>query len=300
MTYAPFNIRVKLKLAAAVGGLAVLSACATPVAPPPPPPPPPPAAVETVPYRPLPPPLAAYSMDIPRKDASGQRITVNTGLNTDEAIWHFRSGWNVAALNCVLPNEEVITSAYGDMLTAETQRLAAANAAIESRFRDDAARARREAGQSANADQARRTAIRTREAYLTAVYNYFSTPPARREFCNAALQVANEYTAARPQDFPAFAINGLARYEAAFDRFFTEYETYERESAAWDAKWGAMFGPSQPGWVALYGNGPAPTAQPNSQMAGQVIDPATGVAVPVIPVDEMVSSTPVVQPVAGQ
>ena len=142
-----------------------------------------------------------------------------------------------------------------------------------------------------------RDAIKLREAHTTAVYNYFSSPPARRQFCAAALEVASSYQFARPEDFAAFAQTGLARYELAFEDFFTAYDAYERDSAAWDAKWGALYGASQPGWVALYGNAPGAAAAPAPEVAAEVLDPVTGVANPVIPVDDSVASTPVVQPV---
>ena len=103
--------------------------------------------------------------------------------------------------------------------------------------------------------------------------------------------------AAPPEDFTAFAISGLERYEAAFERFFVQYEAYQRASGEWDQLYGALYGRSQPGWVAIYGNGPM-EAEP--QITEQVIDPATGIAVPVVPVDEGNARTPVVQPVASE
>ena len=127
-----------------------------------------------------------------------------------------------------------------------------------------------------------------------------STPPFR--ICATALAVANEYLANPPEDFTTFAMSGLARYEMAFEQFFTAYEQYEAASSEWDARYGARYGESQPGWVALYGTraqqqamGVAVTSMiPADPVA--VPDSETGVLIPVIPVDEMSTSTPVVQP----
>ena len=67
-----------------------------------------------------------------------------------------------------------------------------------------------------------------------------------------------------------------------------------------------MYGASQPGWIAVQqarATGvPVPGVADLSAQGVQVqtvIDPETGVAVPVIPVDENVTSQPVVQPISN-
>ena len=93
--------------------------------------------------------------------------------------------------------------------------------------------------------------------------------------------------------------------------FFTNYETYERESAAWDARYGERYGPSQPGWVAVQAarrasaDVPSPVEDPSATLAqptyvaAEVPDPETGAEVPVVPVQEEFVSQPVTQPVAA-
>ena len=84
--------------------------------------------------------------------------------------------------------------------------------------------------------------------------------------------------------------------------FVNEYEDYRIASAAWDTRYGARYGTSQPGYVAVHGaavptvattlvnlNAPAPT--------GEVVDPATGARIPLIAVPEETVNTPIVQPV---
>lgn len=268
-----------IKRVAATAGLLALAACATP-APPPPPPPPPPPVVESVPYRPVPPSGAPYVMAIPGRGSDGVRMTINAGLNQSESLWHLRSGWNVAALNCQGARYEPIAEGYGAFLTGNASALSAANDALEAKFRSGAA--------------SRRAAIRAREAHSTRVYNYFALPSARQDFCNVALQLSQEALGGQTGDAAQFAFSGLARVEAAFENFYSGYERYQQMSAQWDGKYGGLYGASQPGYVAVHGSGGGRV--PSSLVAGnsgsgaadQVPNPGTGGSV----------STPVVQPLA--
>lgn len=285
-TRTPFGLTITLLAA----GSAVLAACATPA----PPPPPPPRAVyvapkvEAVPYRPLPPGGAHYLMDIPGKGTDGRRLTVNSNLSDDQLVWNLRSAWNVAALNCLAPEYEPILEGYRTFLNSNVRSLKVINDRIEksynSRFR------------------VRRDAMVARDGYTTQVYNFFALPAARSGFCRAALDMSQRALAAPPTDPLGFARANFDGLLMPFDQFFTEYEAYQQASAQWDAKWGAQYGPSQPGWVVVQearASGlPVPTvtsfaAQGSAQT---VIDPATGVAVPVVPVTEGVISQPVVEP----
>jgi hypothetical protein len=266
-------------------GAALLGACATPAPPPLPPPPPAPAPVvfEAVPYRPLPPGGAYYVMEVPRRGADGRRVTVNSNLSDDQQVWNLRSAWNVAALNCLAPEYDPILQGYRAFLTKNVKALKSVNDRLEksytSRFR------------------VRRDAMVARDGYTTQVYNFFAEPAARAGFCRAALDMANRALAAPPTDPLAFARANFDGLLAPFDQFFTEYEAYQQASSAWDAKWGALYGESQPGWVAAQqarASGMPVQAAP----VQTVIDPVTGLPVPVIPVNEDVTSQPVVQPIA--
>jgi len=232
-------------------------------------------------------------MNIPAKDAFGTRQTINAMLGQDEAVWHFRSGWNVAALNCTRAVHQPILDAYATMLRQEASVLTGVNTRVEAQFR-------------ASTGGSRRDALLARETHSTEMYNYFASPAARSQFCNTALVVANEYLATPPADFMGFAVTGLQRYELAFEQFYTAYEAYQVASADWDARYGAQYGRSQPGWVAIYGN------RTQQQAAGvtatglvpsdpvSVPDAGTGATIPVIPIDDTATGTPVVQPLAGE
>jgi hypothetical protein len=130
---------ITLRQASVGAALALLAACAPPPpppAPPPPPPPPPPVVVqEAIPYRPLPPGGADYAMIIPPLGPDGVRVTPNKNLNPDETLWYLRSGWNVAALNCLDPAFEPILEGYRGFLKKYAKKLTATNKALDAQYR---------------------------------------------------------------------------------------------------------------------------------------------------------------------
>lgn len=291
-------IPLGLKITTVAVAAGMVGACATAPAPIPlpPPPPPPAAAVERIPYRPLPPGGAAYVMKIPGKDAMGRRQTINLGLSDDEKVWHFRSAWNVAALNCTSAQYQPVLDAYSAYIKDHARTLKRVNDRLEAGFRDKASN--------------RRAGIVAREERMTSVYNYFAMPPARSGFCAAALDISNRYLAAPPSDAGAFAMENFARLEQPFETFFSEYEQYQQLSAQWDARYGDAYGPSQPGYVAVQsarareaevpsvgGSTHQQTLAGPAQPAAMVIDAETGDAVPVVPVREGYISQPVVEPI---
>jgi hypothetical protein len=249
--------------------------------------------VEAVPYRPLPPGGAHYIMDIPARGPDGKRLTVNSGINDDHVVWHLRSAWNVAALNCLAPEYEPILDGYRTFLTKNARALKAVNDRIEAEY--------------ARKHKTKRAAIVARDGLVTQVYNFFALPAARAGFCRAALDMSNRAAVAAPTDPLTFARANFDGLLVPFETFFDEYEAYERASAEWDAKWGAQYGASQPGWVVVQQARASGMPLPNAgDLAGQgvevktVLDPETGVAVPVVPVDESVTSQPVVQPLPAR
>jgi hypothetical protein len=223
-------------------------------------------------------------MTVPAKGADGRRITVNSNLSNDQLVWNLRSGWNVAALNCLTPEYEPILQGYRAFLAKNVRGLKAVNDRIEKSY--------------TSRFKVRRDAIVARDGYTTHVYNFFAEPAARAGFCRAALDMANRALATPPTDPLAFAQANFDGLIAPFEQFFDEYEAYERASAEWDAKWGAQYGASQPGWVAVQQHRAGLAPAPGPGAAQTVIDPQTGLPVPVIPVTEGVTSQPVVQPIA--
>jgi len=236
-------------------------------------------------------------MEIPGKDESGHRTTISKGVSGDERVWHFRSAWNVAALNCTAAQYQPILTSYSAYIKDHARALKSINDRIDREYR-------RKLG-------ARRAGILEREGHMTAVYNYFALPPARAGFCRAALDLSNRYSAVPPSDPIAFANANFANLEAPFENFFTDYERYQRLSAEWDDRYGERYGASQPGWVAVQEarakGAPVPSVEDDPEstlaepttVARTVADQETGADVPVVPVQENFVSQPVTQPVAS-
>jgi hypothetical protein len=153
------------------------------------------------------------------------------GLDEDETIWHVRSGWNVAALDCIGGQYRPVLTGYAAFLKTYARELAAVNRRIEAKYRNSAAR----------------------DARNTRVYNYFATPAAIGSMCPVALAVANEWLKAPSRNLSTFARATLPRYDAVYLDFFNAYDRYRADSAAWDAKYGALYGSTQPGYVAVHG-----------------------------------------------
>ncbi len=203
---------------AILGVLTALAACAKP-APPPvvvAPPPPPPVVIPPMPTPPL---YAATRMAIPPMGVDGRRITVNSGIGELETLWHLRSALNVAALNCVQPKHYQLANDYNTFLSTHKRTLSKANRAIESKFRKE------------NGSNYRRV----RDTHSTRVYNFFSLPPVKNEFCDVALTVARQLTVTPKDSVTTYAYTGLTQIESVFNRFFSAYEQYQRDLAAWNA-----------------------------------------------------------------
>jgi len=204
--------------AATATTLAVLAGCAKP---PPPPPPPPPVVV--IPPMPAPPMGAPLDMTIPPVDAAGVRHTVNYGISTSQAVWNFRSAYNVAALNCVEAQYAPILDGYKRFLKVYAKSLDKANKEIDASFRTQ---------------HTGRAATVARETYQTQVYNFFSLPPVDSGFCKAAMDVSVELATVDPSQFESWSFGGLAKLEAPFKDFFNVYEQYRADLAAWQARYG--------------------------------------------------------------
>ncbi|KMS54931.1 hypothetical protein V474_17840 [Novosphingobium barchaimii LL02] len=200
--------------------LAALAGCAK--APPPPPPPPPPVVV--IPPMPSPPMGAPLEMTVPPVAEDGQRHTVNYGISTSQTVWNLRSGYNVAALNCVEPQFAPILDGYKRFLKTYDKSLTKASAEIDRSFKTQ---------------HKGRAAIVARETYQTQVYNFFSLPPVDAGFCKAAMELSAELTTIEPSQFENYSYQGLAKLEAPFKEFFTAYEQYRADLAAWQSRYGA-------------------------------------------------------------
>ena len=238
--------------------LVAIAGCAKPV-PPAPPPPPPPVVVAPPPPIPTPPLYAAANLVIPPMGVDGQRITPNAGIGELETLWHMRSALNVAALNCTTAEHTELTDNYNSFLTTHSRVLNDANKAIEAKFR-------REQG----ADYRR-----IRDTHSTQVYNFFSLPPVKAEFCDVALLVSRQVVVTPSDQINTYAMTGLRLMEDVFDRFFASYEQYQRNLIAWNAKYApqqTLYTSGEP--VNVYGDGSSDISQ--SYTPSAFANPAPG------------------------
>lgn len=186
------------------------------------PPPPPAPKMVVVAWKPIPPEWAAPNTQVPPLLPDGLRQSVNRNISPSQITWNLRSGYNVAALNCLNPKHAEILVNYRTFLKAHAKTLKAVNAKVDAEWR-----AKYGAG-----------FIKPREKYMTEVYNHFAIPPTLPAFCDAALVMSREAKLVKSADLNAFAARSLPNLEIVFDDFFKRFDQYRLEMAAWENRWG--------------------------------------------------------------
>lgn len=214
-------IRPWIARSATLASLLVLASCATPP-PPPPPAPPPPVIVVPAPApmpQPYPPNQAAPNLIIPITDVNGRRLTPNIDLSPEQALWQFRIGLNVAALNCRGPNDQFLIDNYSRFLTVNRTAIARAERWVI-------------------ADQASRTGtngISARDTLSTRLYNYFAQPPVMADFCRVATGIAALAAAEPTATILPFASLRIVELDQPFVDFYAAYNRYQIDYARWQA-----------------------------------------------------------------
>jgi hypothetical protein len=188
------------------------------------PPPPPPAPAQKwvfVPWKPTPPNYAAPTLVMPPLGTDGLYTSVNRNISPAQTTWNLRSGYNVAALNCLDPKHSAILVNYKAFLRTHAKALRAANLKVDAEWR-----AKYGAG-----------FVRNREKYMTEVYNLFAMPPTLPAFCDAALAMSKDARLIKVGGLDAFSKLALPNLQIVFDDFYKRYDQYKVDLAAWDAKW---------------------------------------------------------------
>lgn len=247
-------MRPGLKSLGAIIFVLGVTACAPKPAPLPPPPPPPPVII--LPPPPPPPPVmplapygAATTTLIPPLGSDNVRVTPNRGISREEHIWNFRIAMNVAALNCRETAWDQMIPLYSTFLNVHKARLSQANNAMDAEYR------------KANPG---RNGLRVRDTKTAAVYNYFSFPPLRIDYCNMALGKLAEVNAVPATAFPEYSIGALSDIDGLFIRFYDAYVQYERDLADWHLRFGpnAIQPTTAPAIAGPVVTGPPITIQP--------------------------------------
>jgi len=229
------------------GLLASVAACA-PKPPPPPPPPPPPVAI-VIPPRPLPPGNAALTQLLPGRGIDGRFVTANSNISGDRAFWQLKIALNVAAIGCRGTEEATLVSAYNNIIKTHAKVIKSTEKTVIS----DLGKANKTNG------------IKERDRLSTQLFNYFAQPPAQRAFCPRANEVAQFVSSTPSAQVIEQSPAQLARLDQPFLDFYEAYAQYQRDVAAWDAKYAPapaiMTAPAAPS--TAYGPA-APTTTPSS------------------------------------
>ena len=143
--------------------------------------------------RPAPPPPAPVVEPSPAPAPAPPPVTINSGLGTEEALWHLRAALNVAALGCGQgPAGAAIVTRYNALLIERKAVLASAYAAERTRYGTEPG---------------------ALDRHMTQLYNFFADPVAQRGFCAVAADVSAEVATTAADALPAFADTALARLE---------------------------------------------------------------------------------------
>jgi hypothetical protein len=230
-----------------VGLLTTVAACAT-KAPPPPPAPTPAPPVVVIPPRPLPPGSASLTQILPPRGLDGTFTTANSNLGADRSFWQLKIGLNVAAIGCRGAEEATLVSAYNQIIKNHSRT-------IQSNEKVVIAELNKELKTKGNA---------SRDRLSTQLFNYFAQPPAQREFCAKANEIAQIVAAMPTKTVVVEAAPHLAALDKPFTDFYTAYAQYQTDVAAWAAQYGATYGAAQ-GTPASAAYGPVqPAAAPTT------------------------------------
>lgn len=221
------NLSRKIILA---GLLASVAACAPkPVVTPPPPrvvtPLPPPAAI-VIPPRPQPPGNASPTQPLPARSVEGRFVTANSGVTGDRAFWQLKIALNVAAIGCRGAEESALVSAYNRIIKTHSRQIQSTEKTVIA----DLGKATRTNG------------IAARDRLSTQLFNYFAQPPAQRDFCSRATEVAQLVSSTPSAQVIAQAPEQLARLDQPFTDFYEAFAKYQVDAADWDVRYGHIVG----------------------------------------------------------
>lgn len=234
------------------GLLTSVAACA-PTPPPPPPPPPPEPIVIIIPPRPEPPGNAALTQILPQRGLDGHFQTANSNISGNRAFWQLKIGLNVAAIGCRGQEEATLVSAYNNIIKTHAK-------AIQSSEKTVISQLGKETGTNGTA---------ARDRLSTQLFNYFAQPPAQRQFCPRANEVAQIVSTTPSAQVVEQASAHLAQLDQPFVDFYEAFARYQAEVAAWDAKYA-------PAAVATGVTDDFVPAAPLTPMAGASQPPAAG------------------------
>jgi hypothetical protein len=186
-----------------VGLVLEVTGCATPPVKPPP-------IVTIIPPPPPPMPAGGYvGMKIPPKLANGGYGTPNLSNTDAAAVWHLRNALNVAALGCDRAGGGVV-ELYNAWITTHA---AALDSYLQTYLHEWQAPGWGDWQRVYDDNQTR-------------IYNFYSQPAMRVNFCTAARGEIAQVGQVADADLPAFARTALLRLDKPFVEFYAAFDTW--------------------------------------------------------------------------
>lgn len=168
---------------------------------------------------PTPPNQSAPDLIIPAADLNGRRMTPNVDLTPEQALWQFRIGLNVAALNCRGPDDQILIDNYSRFLTNNRRAIAAAERAVIAQL----------------ARQTGTNGIAVRDSLSTQLYNYFAQPPVTAQFCPIAFNLAGLAAVEPTSTIMPFAMTRMGELDQPFVDFYNAYARFQADMILWQS-----------------------------------------------------------------
>ncbi|KTE02316.1 hypothetical protein, partial [Sphingopyxis sp. H115] len=207
----------------------------------------------------MPPGNASLTQILPGRGIDGRFITANSGVTGDRAFWQLKIGLNVAAIGCRGLEETSLVSAYNNIIKTHGKVIKSTEKSVIAQL----------------GKENKNNGIAPRDRLSTQLFNYFAQPPAQRDFCVRANEIAQIVSTMPTAQLVEQAPTHLARLDQPFIDFYEAYAKYQADVVAWDAK----YAPPPPIMSAPAPIGPAITngaAAPGATATGPATPEAGG------------------------
>ncbi|MBB6427066.1 hypothetical protein [Sphingopyxis sp. JAI128] len=169
----------------------------------------------------MPPGNASLTQILPGRGIDGRFVTANSGVTGDRAFWQLKIGLNVAAIGCRGLEEASLVSAYNNIIKTHGKVIKSTEKSVISQL----------------GKENKNNGIAPRDRLSTQLFNYFAQPPAQRDFCVRANEIAQIVSTTPSAQLVEQAPAHLARLDQPFVDFYEAYAKYQADLVAWDAKY---------------------------------------------------------------
>ena len=158
---------------------------------------------------------------LPGRALDGRFVTANSNVTGDRAFWQLKIGLNVAAIGCRGLEETTLVAAYNNIIKTHGKVIRSTEKTVISQLG-------KETGTNGTA---------ARDKLSTQLFNYFAQPPAQRQFCPRANEIAQLVSSTPSAQLVEQAPAHLARLDQPFLDFYEAYARYQNDVVAWDAQY---------------------------------------------------------------